>query len=169
MRKQKCLYFITQALGQIWWFLDVGFPNSQISGLGYFFQFVLDCASTIPCKTGYTQQCLQTLEADISGFGILFLIGRSRTFTHKCVSITLKFRYFIISFLYIFYLFQVSDGFRICPSIYLFIYLLTVLWLTCPMQTLSCSMWELIPWLGIRPRPPALGTWSVSHWTTKSP
>ena len=28
---------------------------------------------------------------------------------------------------------------------------------TCSMQTLNCSMWDLVPWLGIKPRPPALG------------
>ena len=28
------------------------------------------------------------------------------------------------------------------------------------MQTLSCSMWDLVPWLGIESRPPALGAQS---------
>ena len=31
----------------------------------------------------------------------------------------------------------------------------------------SCSMWDLVPWAGIKPRPPALGVWSLSHWTTR--
>ena len=31
----------------------------------------------------------------------------------------------------------------------------------------SCSMWDLLPCLGIKPRPPALGVWSLSHWTTR--
>ena len=31
---------------------------------------------------------------------------------------------------------------------------------------LICSMQDLVPWLGIEPRPPALGVWSLSHWTT---
>ena len=35
------------------------------------------------------------------------------------------------------------------------------------MQTLSCSMWDLVPWPGIESRPPALGLWSFSHWTTR--
>ena len=35
------------------------------------------------------------------------------------------------------------------------------------MWTLSCSMWDLIPWPGIEPGTPALGTQSLSHWTTK--
>ena len=34
------------------------------------------------------------------------------------------------------------------------------------MRTLSCSIWDLVPWPGIEPGPPALGTWSLSHWTT---
>ena len=28
-------------------------------------------------------------------------------------------------------------------------------------------MWDLVPWPGVKPRPPALGTWSLSHWTTR--
>ena len=31
----------------------------------------------------------------------------------------------------------------------------------------SCSMWDLVPWPGIEPRPPALGARSLSHWTTR--
>ena len=30
----------------------------------------------------------------------------------------------------------------------------------------SC-MWDLSPWSGIKPGPPALGPWSLSHWTTR--
>ena len=37
---------------------------------------------------------------------------------------------------------------------------------SCNMQTLSCSMWDLIPWPRIKPRSPALGAQSLSHWTT---
>ena len=33
---------------------------------------------------------------------------------------------------------------------------------------LSCSMWDLVPWPGIEPRPSALGAWSLSHWTTRA-
>ena len=32
---------------------------------------------------------------------------------------------------------------------------------------LSCGMWDLVPWPGIRPRPPSLGVWSFSQWTTR--
>ena len=35
------------------------------------------------------------------------------------------------------------------------------------MKTLSCGMWDLVPWPKIEPRPPALGIWSLSHWTRK--
>ena len=39
--------------------------------------------------------------------------------------------------------------------------------LNCGSRTLSCGMWALVPWPGIEPWPPALGAWSLSHWTTK--
>ena len=35
------------------------------------------------------------------------------------------------------------------------------------MQTLSCGMWDLVPRPGIKPEPPALGMWSLSHWTIR--
>ena len=38
---------------------------------------------------------------------------------------------------------------------------------TCGKRTLSCGMWDLVPWPGIEPRPPALGARSLSHWTTR--
>ena len=68
---------------------------------------------------------------------------------------------------------------------YLFIYLLIYLaapGLSCGMQDLhchvqdllvaacgisSCSMQDLVLWPGLEPRPPALGAWSLSHWTTR--
>ena len=33
----------------------------------------------------------------------------------------------------------------------------------------SCSMWDLliVPWQGMVLRPPALGAWSLNHWTTR--
>ena len=36
----------------------------------------------------------------------------------------------------------------------------------CGMGTLSCSMWDLVPWPGIEPGP-ALGARNRSHWTTR--
>ena len=38
---------------------------------------------------------------------------------------------------------------------------------SCTMWTLSGSMWDLVPWPGIEPGSPALGAWSLSHWTTR--
>ena len=35
------------------------------------------------------------------------------------------------------------------------------------LQTLSCSLWILVPCPGIEPRPPALEEQSLNHWTTK--
>ena len=38
---------------------------------------------------------------------------------------------------------------------------------SCSMQMLSCSMWDLVPWPGIKLRLPALGAWSLSHRTIR--
>ena len=35
------------------------------------------------------------------------------------------------------------------------------------MLGLSCGMWDLVPWPGIEPGPPALGVLSLGHWTTR--
>ena len=35
------------------------------------------------------------------------------------------------------------------------------------MSCLTCGMWDLIPRSGVEPWFPALGTWSVSPWTTR--
>ena len=32
---------------------------------------------------------------------------------------------------------------------------------------LDYSMWDLLPWPGNKPVPPALGVWSLSHWITR--
>ena len=52
---------------------------------------------------------------------------------------------------------------------YLFIWLCWVLvaaygTFSCSMQTLSCGMWDLVPWPGIEP---TLGAQCLSHWTTR--
>ena len=49
---------------------------------------------------------------------------------------------------------------------YLFIYL-PVPGLSCGSRDLSCGIRDLVPWPGIKPGPPALGAWSLNHWTTK--
>ena len=33
--------------------------------------------------------------------------------------------------------------------------------------SLICGLWDLVPWPGIEPGSPALGTWSLSHWATR--
>ena len=38
---------------------------------------------------------------------------------------------------------------------------------SCGMQSLSCGMWDLVLWPGIKPGPPAFRAWSLSHWTTR--
>ena len=35
------------------------------------------------------------------------------------------------------------------------------------MGTLSCCTWNLASWPGIEAGPPALGSWSLGHWTTR--
>ena len=37
----------------------------------------------------------------------------------------------------------------------------------CQCWVLSCSMWDLVPWPKTKPRPPAVGAWSLSWWTTR--
>ena len=32
---------------------------------------------------------------------------------------------------------------------------------------LSCGLWDLVPWPGVEPWPPALGVCSLSHWTIR--
>ena len=48
---------------------------------------------------------------------------------------------------------------------YLFTWLYQVLVLA--FGIFSCSMWNLVPWPGIEPRPPALGARNLTHWTTR--
>ena len=57
-------------------------------------------------------------------------------------------------------------------NIYLFVWIHQILVatskiFTCGMQTLSYSMWDLVPWPGIEPGPLALGAQSLSHWTSR--
>ena len=37
----------------------------------------------------------------------------------------------------------------------------------CGIQTLSCGVWDLVPWPGIEPGPHALGAKCLSHWTAR--
>ena len=46
----------------------------------------------------------------------------------------------------------------------LFIWLLQVL--VAAQEPFSCGMWDLVPWPGMEAGSPALGTQSLTHWTT---
>ena len=46
-----------------------------------------------------------------------------------------------------------------------FIWLCHVLAVAC--MTCTCDMWHLVPQPETEPRPSTLGTWSLSHWTTR--
>ena len=46
----------------------------------------------------------------------------------------------------------------------IFIIYLTVPGLICSTWYFCCSIWDLVPWPGLEP---ALGAWSLSHWTTR--
>ena len=37
----------------------------------------------------------------------------------------------------------------------------------CSMGTLSCGIWDQVPWQGLNLGPQALGAWSLSRWTTR--
>ena len=59
-----------------------------------------------------------------------------------------------------------------CFNIYLFIWLHRVFVATCGIFVVacgifSCSMWDLVPSLEIKPGPPALGAQSLNRWTTR--
>ena len=58
-----------------------------------------------------------------------------------------------------------------CPLRFLNIVLLknylAVLGLSCGVWDLWCSIWVLVLWPGMEPRPLALGGWRLSHWTTR--
>ena len=49
-------------------------------------------------------------------------------------------------------------------NIYLFICTRSLL---AAYKLFSCGMWDLVPRPGIEPGSPALGAWSLSHWTTR--
>ena len=63
---------------------------------------------------------------------------------------------------------------KIFSHVLIFIYLLflfILFWLrrifVVACGLLSCGTWDLVPQSGIEPRPPALGVWSLTHWTTR--
>ena len=52
-------------------------------------------------------------------------------------------------------------------TIYLFVWPHLVLVVVCRFFNLRWGIRDLVPWPGIEPGPPALGTQSLSHWTTR--
>ena len=58
--------------------------------------------------------------------------------------------------------------FPFLKNIYLFTYFHCRIF-SCSMGTLSCRMWDLVPWSGIEPEPSAVGArtfkWEISEWT----
>ena len=60
---------------------------------------------------------------------------------------------------------SVSKILKIIIIYYLLIWLCWVL--VAAWEIFSSEMWDLVPWPGIEPRPPALGAQSLSHWTTR--
>ena len=48
---------------------------------------------------------------------------------------------------------------------YFFFFLILFIYLAA--LGLSCGMWDLAPWPGIEPGPPAVGAQRLSHWTTR--
>ena len=73
------------------------------------------------------------------------------------------------TFLLIFYfvcciLFSIKDLIKVSRHVCHF-YLKKNIYLA--MLSFSCGMWDLIPWPGIKSRPPALGSWGPRHWTSR--
>ena len=52
-------------------------------------------------------------------------------------------------------------------SSFFFLTFIYFFWL-CRVVLAPCGKWDLVPWPGIEPGLPALGTWSLRHWTQGS-
>ena len=55
--------------------------------------------------------------------------------------------------------------FRSLWGVFLFVCLFDCI--RCGMRNLSCGIWDLVPWQGLEPGPPALGARSLCHQTTR--
>ena len=63
---------------------------------------------------------------------------------------------------------SLSQGHRLAKFLFYHLSIcLAALSLSWGMWILSCGMWNLVPWPGIKPRVLALGAWTLSHWTTR--
>ena len=52
-----------------------------------------------------------------------------------------------------------------CSSYTCFLFLPPFLKFILTASGLCCGIWDLVPWPGVEPRAPALGSWNLSHWT----
>ena len=71
----------------------------------------------------------------------------------------------ILHFFFTNWRFAATLGYQMIVSF--FFWLSWVLLVAFRIFDLSFDMWDLVPWPLIRPRPPALGAGSLSHWTTR--
>ena len=60
-----------------------------------------------------------------------------------------------------------TTRFHLLFSLFLKKYLFSFIYLFGCMRTLSCSMWSLVPWPGVKPASPALRAQILSHWITR--
>ena len=95
----------------------------------------------MPCMFRPTLQC-----SSLSGISLTSLIPSN--VSHSVIHFLSFFKNFIYVFIWLPWVHGIFD-------------------LHYSMRTLSCGMWDLVLWPGIEPHPPALGAWSVSHWTTR--
>ena len=66
----------------------------------------------------------------------------------------------LLRFLYSGFIFLcATNAFLVWIFFFFFIYLAS--------PDLSCSMWDLVPWRGIEPVPPALEAQSLNHWASR--
>ena len=72
-------------------------------------------------------------------------------------------------FIFIFIYFLCFGCLLVTAGILLWVCLSTSGFFCCcwSMQTLSCSVWDLVPWPRMEPGPPVLGAWILSRWTTR--
>ena len=67
--------------------------------------------------------------------------------------------------------FNLFSFFFSCCFFLNFIYFLNIYLFGCAghagFSIFSCGIWDLVPWPGIKPRPPALGVQNLSHRTTR--
>ena len=129
-------------------------------------KFYITSCSFCPCNSACSLQNLDHIGHVVSESGDLKIQGTGAYLTHPCPALCncpvpanllnhaclCKDQAFP------------SPSFFFLIYFYLFIWLCQVFVVACE---LSCSMWNLVPWPGIEPRPPALGAQSLGHWTTR--